>query len=201
MPNIGDQANSANMKFIDLYRQIMENQEVTQEALPFSLHKYVIKKGTVLTDYESIEKRIYFINSGIIELTIENQTSEKILDFFFPNEAVTCLTSFLLQTPSYVKMTALTDCEIEYFDRDEIYSNYPKSLEVNKLGRILAEQAYLRKAKREMELLSKTAEETYLQLIEQHSQYIQQIPVNKLAKFLGIHPESLSRIRRKIFSR
>lgn len=98
-------------------------------------------------------------------------------------------------------MTALTDCEVEYFDRDQIYSNYTKSLEVNKLGRILVEQAYLRKAKREMEFLSKTAEEQYLQLIEQHSQYIQQIPVNKWARYLGIHPESLSRIRRKMISR
>src|SRR5690606_4649085 len=185
----------------DLYRDIMEDQEVTQEALPFSIRKNDVKKGTVLTDYEAIEKRIYFINNGIIELAIENQTSEKILDFFFPNEAVTCLTSFLLQTPSYSKRTALTDCEVEYFDRDQIYSNYTKSLEVNKLGRILVEQAYLRKAKREMEFLSKTAEEQYLQLIEQHSQYIQQIPVNKWARYLGIHPESLSRIRRKMISR
>src|SRR5690606_21466157 len=139
----------------DIYRNIMENQEATQETLPFALHKNIVKKGTILTDYESIENRIYFINSGIIELSIENQTSEKILDFFFPYEIVTCLTSFLLQTPSHVKMIALTDCEVEYFVRNEIYSNYSKSLDVNKLGRILVEQAYLRKAKREMELLSK----------------------------------------------
>lgn len=199
--DVSGQADRTIMKFIDLYRNIIEDQEVTEEALPFSFRKNVIKKGTVLTDYEAIEKKIYYINSGIIELAIENQTSEKILDFFFPNEAVTCLTSFLLQTPSYSKMTALTDCEVEYFDRDEIYSNYSTSLEINKLGRILVEQAYLRKAKRELELLSKTAEELYLQLIEQHSHYVQQIPVYKLAKYLGIHPESLSRIRRKMFSK
>lgn len=189
------------MNFIHLYRLIMENQEVTQKALPFTIHSMSVKKGTVLTDYASVEKRVYFINRGIIELSIEYQDSEKILDFFFPNEVVTCLTSFLLQTPSYVKMTALTDGEMEYFDRDDVYSKYATSLDVNKLGRMLVEQAYLRKVKREMDLLSKTAEETYSQLIEQHSQYVQDIPVNKLAKYLGIHPESLSRIRKKLSSR
>lgn len=189
------------MKFIDLYRSIMEDREVTQETLPFSVRTNDLKKGTVLTDYEAIEKRVYFINQGIIELAIESRDSEKVLDFFFPDEVVTCLTSFLLRSPSYVKMTALTDCEVEYFDRDEIYSNYTRSMEVNKLGRILVEQAYLRKVKREMDLLSRTAEEQYVQLIEQHSQYIQLIPVNKLARYLGIHPESLSRIRRKVLSR
>jgi hypothetical protein len=60
------------MKFIDLYRNIMQDQEVTHETLPFSIHKNDIKKGTVLTNYEAIEKKIYFINSGIIELSIEN---------------------------------------------------------------------------------------------------------------------------------
>ncbi len=187
------------MNLIDLYRNIIEDTEVTEEDLPFSIHRIDFKKGTVLTNYDAIEKRIYFINSGIIELAVEYQSSEKILDFFFPNEAVTCLTSFLLQVPSYSKMTALTNCEVEYFNRDEVYSNYASSLEINKLGRILVEQAYIRKAKRELEFLSKTAEELYLQLIEQHSHYIQQIPVNKLARYLGIHPESLSRIRKKMF--
>lgn len=189
------------MKFIDLYRNIMEDHAVTQEALPFSVRTKEFGKGSVLTDYESIEKRIYFIVQGVIELAIESKDSEKVLDFFFPGEVVTCLTSFLLRTPSHVKMTALTDLEVEYFDRDEIYSNYPGSLQVNKLGRILVEQAYLRKVEREMDLLSKTAEEQYVQLLEQHSRYIQLIPVHKLARYLGIHPESLSRIRRKVLSR
>ncbi|MBK7945791.1 MAG: hypothetical protein IPJ85_10985 [Flavobacteriales bacterium] len=84
----------------------MEDHEVTQEALPFSIRTNAIRKGTVLTDYEAIEKRIYFINQGVIELSIESKDSEKVLDFFFPGEVVTCLTSFLLRTPSHVSMTA-----------------------------------------------------------------------------------------------
>lgn len=186
------------MKFLDLYRNIIGDQAVTEETLPFSIHRIHVKKKTVLTNYGTIEKKVYFINSGIIELAIETHSSENILDFFFPHEAVTCLTSFLLQIPSYSKMTTLTDCEVEYLNRDEIYAHYSNSLELNKLGRILVEQAYLRKAKRELEFLSKTAEELYLQLIEQHSHYIQQIPINKVARYLGIHPESLSRIRKKV---
>ncbi|MCB0489483.1 MAG: hypothetical protein R2820_00810 [Cyclobacteriaceae bacterium] len=188
------------MKFIDFYRSIINEKAPSQKDLPFTIFNTEIAKGTIITDYGAVENRVYFINTGIIELAIKNDTSEKILDFFFPNEPVTCLTSFLLQIPSDTKMTALTDCEVEYFEHHEIYSNYPSSIEVNKLGRILVEHAYMRKAKREKEFLSKTAEELYLQLIEEHSQYIQQLPVNKLAKYLGIQPESLSRIRKKITS-
>lgn len=189
------------MKFIDLYRHLMAEDGTRAEALPFPIRSQDIKKGTVLTEYGAIERRVYFINQGIIELSIEDGATDKILDFFFPHDAVTCLTSFLLQTPSAVRMTALTDCALESFERDAVYAHYARSLEVNKLGRKLVEQAYLRKVRREVDLLSKTAEEQYVQLIEQHSQYVQLIPVNKLARYLGIHPESLSRIRRKVLSR
>lgn len=189
------------MEFIHLYRYIVQDQSATQEALPFVVRKVDLKKGTVITAYGAVEKRVYFIRKGIIELTIEDPTAEKILDFFFENEVVTCLTSFLLQTPSDVQMTALTDCELECFHRDDVYSKYPSSLEVNKLGRVLVEQAYLRKAQREKDLLSRTAEEMYKQLLDKHNEYIKQIPVNKLARYLGIHPESLSRIRKRVILR
>lgn len=186
------------MEFIHLYQQIVQDQAATPEALPFAVRQVDVKKGTVLTAYGAVEKKVYFIRKGIVELTIEDPTTEKVLDFFFENEVVTCLTSFLLQAPSDVQMTALTDCTLECFDHAEVYSKYPTSLEVNKLGRVLVEQAYLRKARREKELLSKTAEELYAQLLEKHTEYVKQIPVNKLARYLGIHPESLSRIRKRM---
>ncbi|MBL7963758.1 MAG: Crp/Fnr family transcriptional regulator [Flavobacteriales bacterium] len=189
------------MEFIHLYRQIVQDQAATLEALPFAVRKVEVKKGTVITAYGAVEKRVYFIRKGIIELSIEDPTAEKVLDFFFENEVVTCLTSFLLQSPSDVQMTALTDCELECFDHDEVYSRYPMSLEVNKLGRVLVEQAYLRKARREKDLLSRTAEEMYMQLLGEHTEYVKQIPVSKLARYLGIHPESLSRIRKRIVMR
>lgn len=189
------------MEFIHLYRHIVQDQAATLDALPFAVHKVDIKKGTVITAYGAVEKRVYFIRKGIIELSIEGPTAEKVLDFFFGNEVVTCLTSFIQQAPSDVQMTALTDCELECFDHDEVYSRYPSSLEVNKLGRVLVEQAYLRKARREKDLLSKTAEAMYRQLLEDHAEYVKQIPVNKLARYLGIHPESLSRIRKRMVMR
>ena len=68
------------------------------------------------------------------------------------------------------------------------------------MGRILTERAYMRKAQREKDLLSKTAEERYADLLSTRGEYVAQIPVNKLAKYLGIHPESLSRIRKKLNS-
>lgn len=77
---------------------------------------------------------------------------------------------------------------------------YDFSIEANKFSRILTEQGYVRKSNREKNFLTKTAEERYVEMFQSRSQYISQIPVNKIAKYLGIHPESLSRIRKKINS-
>jgi len=68
------------------------------------------------------------------------------------------------------------------------------------LGRIETEKLYLKKVQREKALLTKTAEERYLSLLNTHPEIIQQISIRDISKYLGIQPESLSRIRKKIFS-
>lgn len=170
------------------------------EELPFAVHKKTFRKNTILTKYGQLEQNTYFINTGIVELKIKSYTSEKVLDFFFAGEMVTCFTSFLLQKPSDAEMTTLTDCELEVITYNDLQKAYKTSLQTNQLGRLLTEHAYLRKAQREKDLLSKTAEERYAELISLHKEYVAQIPVNKIARYLGIHPESLSRIRKKLSS-
>ncbi|RNC87202.1 MAG: Crp/Fnr family transcriptional regulator [Winogradskyella sp.] len=188
------------MHFIEFYKSVVENKYQTIEKLPFSTQKILFNKGDVITDYNQTEKHVYFINSGIVELVIKSYMTEKIIDFFFTNEMVCALTSFLTQTPSDIKLTALTDCEMERIEHDALMEAYANSIDVNQFGRIITEQAYIRKSNREKDFLSKTAEERYLQMFESHRNYLHQIPVNKIARYLGIHPESLSRIRSKLNS-
>lgn len=188
------------MRFLDLYNKLLREDVASVHDLPFTVNPMSFKKNTVLTRYDDVEQNVYFINSGIIEVKIRSYTSEKILDFFFSHEAVTCFTSFLMQKPSDAEMTALTDCETEVFTYGGLQKAYKTSLQVNQLGRLLTEHAYLRKAQREKDLLSKTAEERYAEMFELHREYVSQVPVNKIARYLGIHPESLSRIRKKLNS-
>ncbi len=68
----------------------------------------------------------------------------------------------------------------------------------NKLGRIVAEHYYINKTKREKDFLTKSATERYLELVNTRPELVQQIPVHFIAKYLGIKPESLSRIRKEI---
>ena len=188
------------MLFREFYNTVLHTAITEDNSLPYPISKVNFKKGTVITKYGQVEEAVYFLNSGIVEMTIKSYMTEKVIDFFFTNDMFTSLTSFLTQSASDVQMIALVDCEAEMISWNDLQLAYKTSLEANQFGRMLTEYAYIKKAQREKDFLSKTAEEMYSQMFLTHSEYLSKIPVNKIAKYLGIHPESLSRIRKKINS-
>jgi len=188
------------MLFREFYNSVLGTAFATNNELPFSVEKVHFKKGELITPYGKVEDSVYFMNVGIVEMSIKSYMTEKIIDFFFENELFCGLTSFLTQLPTDVQIMALVDCDMEMIPHESLMRAYETSLETNKFGRIITEQGYIRKSNREKDFLTKTAEERYGELFESRSQYISYIPVNKIAKYLGIHPESLSRIRKKMSS-
>ncbi|WP_411029309.1 Crp/Fnr family transcriptional regulator [Spongiimicrobium sp. 3-5] len=187
------------MLFVEFYNHVLST-SLTPVKLPFPVKKIHVEKGTSITTYGQVEDTLYFMNKGIVEMKIKSYMTEKVIDFFFERELFCGYTSFLNQLPTDVQITALMDCEMEIIKRKDLMSAYEISLEANKFGRIATEQGYIRKSDREKDLLTKTAEERYLEMFQSRSEYISHIPVNKIAKYLGIHPESLSRIRGKMNS-
>jgi hypothetical protein len=87
---------------------------------------------------------------------------------------------------------------VEAIPYEILQEAYKVSLLANQFGRIITETAFMERVKREKDFLSKSAEERYLELIERRPEVIQLIPGGRIAKYLGIHPESLSRIRKAI---
>lgn len=187
------------MLFLDLYNSVL-NTSFTYDDLPFPVEKIHVKKGAYLTRYGEVEDAVYFINEGIVEMTIKSYVTEKVMDFFFAKDLFCAYASFITQLPSDVQNVAVMDSELEMIKREDLLKAYDISFEANQFGRISTQQGYVRRSNREKELLTKTAEERYVEMFRTHSQYISYIPVNKIAKYLGIHPESLSRIRGKMNS-
>ena len=188
------------MSFIAFYNSVLGTTHSSYENLPFQVEGIRFEKGTQITEYGQMENAVYFMNKGIVEMSIKSYMTEKVIDFFFENEMFCAFTSFLNQQPTDVQIVALIDCEMEMIHHSHLMQAYEDSFDANKFGRILTEQGYIRKSNREKGLLTKTAEERYAEMFETKAEYIHNIPVNKIAKYLGIHPESLSRIRKKIGS-
>ena len=167
---------------------------------PFLVTEKTVEKDEIISAYSVIENKVYYLQSGIVQVTIQRNGENRILDFFFPSGFFCSYSSLISCTPSDVQITAMTHCVLNVIKYSDLAKAYDHSLIANKIGRVETEKLYLKKVKREKDFLTKTAEEMYLELVRHHPEMIREIPVNKIARYLGIYPESLSRIRRQSIS-
>ncbi|HOZ51705.1 MAG TPA: cyclic nucleotide-binding domain-containing protein [Chitinophagaceae bacterium] len=168
------------------------------DELPFPTSFKTFSKNSIITHYHHVEQNAYFLIDGMVRISMQREEEERILEFFFPNSFFSSYTSFLTQSPSDVEIQALTDIQVEIIHYNDLQKAYQTSLLANQLGRIVAEHYYIWKTKREKDFLLKSATERYNELLAKRPELVQQIPVHMIAKYLGIKPESLSRIRKEI---
>ncbi|MCT4666162.1 MAG: Crp/Fnr family transcriptional regulator [Flavobacteriales bacterium] len=174
------------------------NKSFKDDDYSFELVSKKVKKGTIIYPYHRIGKNIYFLNSGIVETTISFGEIEKTLSFIFEGNFFCAFASLLTQSPSEIQGTALTDCEFQVIPYVEYKKLCESVLLVNQIGRQEVENYYLNKYLRERDLLTKTKEEMYLDLLKTNPHIVKNIPLKKIANYFGILPETLSRIRKKI---
>jgi CRP-like cAMP-binding protein len=154
--------------------------------------------GAYLAHSGRVSTAIYFLSTGIVRVFTTNADKEVCLDFAFAGQFSTAYASFITQSPSAVTLQAITPVTGFAFYYDDLQQLYQQDHSAERTGRLLAEFQYLRKYQRELSFLQYSAQERYLQLLQQHPQIIQQIPVKYIASYLGIEPESLSRIRKNL---
>jgi CRP-like cAMP-binding protein len=165
-----------------------------------STEQAAFKKGSIITAQGSVENYIYFLEKGSVKFSHWVDVKEFILDFWFEGDFFTSFVSFIERTPSPTQCQALTDVVVQRIHYQQLQDVYRNSHVGSEIGRRMAERMYVHKTKKEIELLSLTAEQRYAKLLEQSKRLILEIPVKDVASYLGILPESLSRTRRKLIS-
>lgn len=164
----------------------------------FFVPKKLRKKQFLLNEGE-VCKNIGFVNFGCLrEYTIDNKGTEHIIQFAIEDWWVSDLHSFLSGKPATENIDALEDSEVlllEKSARDELLNSCPK---MEKFFRILIEANHVATHQRITDSLSTTAEERYLKFINTYPKLFELIPQNQIASYLGITPQSLSRIRKEL---
>jgi CRP-like cAMP-binding protein len=168
--------------------------------LPFLTTEKSFSEGEIISDYGKIENNVYFLKKGIVQISLNYNDDERIFDFIEEGNFFGAYSSLLTRQPSDVRLTALTNLEVEIIDNTELQNAYQHSLLANQLGRLATERVYVSNTKREKDFLTKSAEQRYQDLIQNRPNLIAILPVHKIAKYLAIQPESLSRIRKQIIS-
>lgn len=182
---------------IDTLQPLAENE---WQALAATLTLKTFNKGNFLTQHGQVENYVYFLNSGATRNYFTREDKEFTVDFHFAGEFVTAYYSLITREPSTINIELLEEAQvvaIPYTALTTFYANYHHG---EKIGRLIAEHQYVKRLRKEMDLLSLTAEERYARLMQRNPALIQTISVKHLSSYLGIQPESLSRIR-KLYNR
>lgn len=166
----------------------------------FSKHTIVrqYEKNEVIKQPDSTEKYLNFVQKGCAGVFLNAAQEELCLNVVFENNFFADYLSFLTQKSSPVFTRALEAVEVRAIAVDKLNMLYDRSAEGLRFGKMIAERLYMHKQQMQIDLLTLSAEERYLKLLSQNPQVLQRVPLKYIASLLGITPESLSRLRKKI---
>lgn len=163
-------------------------------------HTKEYKKGDNFNQQKTICRYLGFINKGAFRSYVFNEKTneEKNIFLYSKNQFVVPFKSFINQTPCDYQTQALTDASILYISIEDLISLYRQSHKWERFGRLMAEEAFNLTIERMEGFVFKTPEERYLDLIKNHPDIFNSIPLYHISSFLGIQGPSLSRIRKRI---
>ncbi|MCD4679044.1 MAG: Crp/Fnr family transcriptional regulator [Bacteroidales bacterium] len=156
------------------------------------------EKNDLLLRTGEVENFMYFLVDGVTRIFQYKNDIEYTLRFNFPITPFNSYTSFITQTPSLINVEALTDVKVLRMSHHDMQSLYEESEMGDRVGRRMIELLYVQREIKELQMHSKTAEDFYCELASNNKDLIQKIPQKHLASYLGIAPESLSRIRKNL---
>jgi CRP/FNR family transcriptional regulator, anaerobic regulatory protein len=162
----------------------------------FTLRK--LKRKEILLHEGEVCRYTAFILKGCLRYFYNVEGQEHTGQFFFENSWYTDYESFLSEKPSKQNIEALEKTEIlllQKKDLEKLYETYPK---FERFGRLMAENAYLGVRKKNENLVNLSPEDRYLKLVKERPKVIERVAQHYIASFLGIQPQSLSRIRKRI---
>lgn len=183
--------------FISKYITLTEEEK--NVLLSLNLFRQV-KKGTTLLQEGQYSKESYFILKGCIRVYYIIDGEEKTTDFYTELDALTP-TCVINNTPSDYFINCVEDCILTVSTSDmeaEINSKFPK---FELMCRKLSEELLAKQRTDFDEFKTSSPEQRYLNLLQNRPDLIQRIPQHQLASYLGITPQSLSRLRARILEK
>ncbi|MGS2764399.1 Crp/Fnr family transcriptional regulator [Sinomicrobium sp. M5D2P9] len=151
---------------------------------------FLIKENTSVSDF-------YFLQKGTVRSFYTKDHKEINTEFFFENSFLTAWTSFITGEKTKLNFQCLEDCEMVTIPKTAIDRLLNLDNKWYGLTHKILEEEFIKKCRRESSFLLHDATERYFYFLSRFPQAENRIPLFHIASYLGISPETLSRIRTK----
>jgi len=193
----------------------MKTEEIIKQAfdpyfaVPVEVWKSFTDSGEIITTEKdqiikkngTTEKYLNFILKGSGGVLLWNNNNFVCIDICYESEFFGDYMSFLDQQPTPLEVITFEPSELFRISKENFYKLSHDNQLGEKICRFASEALFIQKQKQQIDVLTKTATERYIELQNRQSTIIQRTPQKYIASYLGITPQSLSRIRNECSSR
>ncbi len=185
-----------------LYQKLTEKISLTTAEfdviIPFFKLKHV-RKRQYLLQQDEIARYLFFVNKGSLRLfMIDNKGNDISIQFALEGWWITDNYSFLTGEPTMFNIEALEDSELLLLHREDYDTIFDLVPKFERFIRLLLQNNFIANQRRLISSISQSAEERYTNLSNMYPQIIKRVPQHMIASYLGVTPETLSRIRKQL---
>ena len=188
--------------FDKLRTHLVKKVQITDEEFTFVTTFFIpkkVRKKQYILQAGDVCKAIAFVSDGCLRsYTIDDKGEEHILQFAIDGWWISDLQSMLTNQPATMNIDALEDSQVLLLER-ALQEKLCRALpQVEHFFRLLLEGNYNAARMRISDLISSSAEDRYLHFLKTYPDIVQRVPQSQIASYLGITPQSLSRIRKEL---
>ncbi len=184
-------------KLLKLINQITILEEKEAELIRNSFKPLQLTKGEFFLEAGKINKHVGFLHKGLVRYFVYKDEEESTFEFTKEGEFIADYQSFNNKTKSVQNIQAIEDCEILIINYDNVQTNFNSTKKGNLIGRRIIEHRFDIMVNQLLAIYMQNHEDRYQNFIKHYSDLSQRIPQYLIASYVGVKPESLSRIRRR----
>lgn len=154
--------------------------------------------GDIILKEGSVCRKTWFVAKGILQFSINEKGEYRTFVFRKEGDITGDIESFIKKIPSSKRITALEDVTLYSITYQNMQAFYKQVKAGERFGRLIAEEAFIGVVRHYISYYNESPEERYIKFVNQNKDLIQRIPQYLIASYLGVKPQSLCRIKRKI---
>lgn len=156
-----------------------------------------LNRGDFLIQTSQVEQFLYFIEEGTVGIFYPNEDHNQCVGFGYSPSVICSFPSFVKKLPSEYFIQTLSKAKVIGISRDEFYRHLDSFPELERLWRIMLEEALLGRIEREIDLLTIAPKIRIQRLLNRSPHIFQIVPLKYIASYLRMTPETLSRNMKK----